>query len=114
MQDPKATKHGYKFQRVFTDGEFLGAGLLIIPPGEKKPLKPAKDNTYVITSRAPVESIMFMADLLITICRYYSATKAQSEFSYIVQSFPLLKEGSFSFLGATRTKSTILPILTQS
>ncbi|KAK9894311.1 hypothetical protein P389DRAFT_105955 [Cystobasidium minutum MCA 4210] len=48
MLDPKATKHGYRFQRVFTDGEFLGAGLLIIPPGEKKPLKPAKDNTYVL------------------------------------------------------------------
>lgn len=47
MLDPKATKHGYRFQRVFTDGEFMGAGLLIIPPGEKKPLKPAKDNTYV-------------------------------------------------------------------
>lgn len=95
MQDPKATKHGYKFQRVFTDGEFLGAGLLIIPPGEKKPLKPAKDNTYVSTSAATVESVVFMGDHLVTTSRYYSATKAQSEFSYIVQSFPLLKEDSF-------------------
>lgn len=50
MLDPKATKHGYRFQRVFTDGDFLGAGLLVIPPGEKKPLKPAKDNTYVSAS----------------------------------------------------------------
>ena len=52
MLDPKATKHGYRFQRVFTDGEFLGAGLLVIPPGEKKPLKPSKDNTYVSTDCA--------------------------------------------------------------
>jgi hypothetical protein len=47
MLDPKSTRHGYKFQRIFTDGEFMGGGVLIIPPGEKKPLKPAKDNTYV-------------------------------------------------------------------
>lgn len=52
MFDPKPTrKAAYLFQRVFLDGEYLAAGLLVLPPYEKKPLKPARDNTYVSLSR---------------------------------------------------------------
>jgi len=48
MLDPKPTKnHAYRFQRIFTDGEFMAGGVLVIPPNEAKPLKPARDNTYV-------------------------------------------------------------------
>jgi centromere protein C len=48
MLDPKPTKHqGYQFQRIFTDGVFMAGGWLVIPPGCNKPLKPARDNTYV-------------------------------------------------------------------
>ena len=48
MLDPKPTKnHAYKFQRIFTDGAFMAGGMLVIPSGEMKPLKPARDNTYV-------------------------------------------------------------------
>lgn len=79
MLDPKATKHGYRFQRVFTDGEFLGAGLLVIPPGEKKPLKPAKDNTYV-----RVESE-----------HWYWAT-GQADFLHLVTLGTVLSSGSGS------------------
>lgn len=52
MMDPKPTKnHAYKFQRIFTDGDYLAAGVLVIPPNESKPLKPARDNTYVSETR---------------------------------------------------------------
>jgi centromere protein C len=45
---PKAAQaNKYSFQKVFGDGNFFAAGQLIIPPGEEKPPKPAKDNTYV-------------------------------------------------------------------
>ena len=37
----------YKFQKVFTDGDFMAGGILEIPVNAKKPLKPARDNTYV-------------------------------------------------------------------
>jgi centromere protein C len=48
MMDPKPTKnHAYKFQRIFTDADFMAAGILVIPANEAKPLKPARDNTYV-------------------------------------------------------------------
>lgn len=46
----QAGKHNYRFQKVFTDGDFMACGLLEIPPNEKKPLKPSKDNTFVGTS----------------------------------------------------------------
>lgn len=48
MITPKAAQaNKYSFQKVFGDGNFFAAGQLIIPPGEEKPPKPAKDNTYV-------------------------------------------------------------------
>jgi centromere protein C len=48
MISPKAAQaNKYSFQKVFGDGNFFAAGQLIIPPGEEKPPKPAKDNTYV-------------------------------------------------------------------
>lgn len=37
----------YAFQKVFTDGEFVAGGVLEIPPGGRKPSKPARDNTYI-------------------------------------------------------------------
>lgn len=55
MLDPKPTKnHAYKFQRIFTDGDFMAGGVLVIPPGEAKPLKPARDNTYVSQTRVSI------------------------------------------------------------
>ena len=55
MLDPKPTKnHAYKFQRIFTDGDFMAGGVLVIPPGEAKPLKPARDNTYVGRAGTPM------------------------------------------------------------
>lgn len=43
----EAGKHAYRFQKVFTDGDYVACGLLEIPLNEKKPLKPSKDNTFV-------------------------------------------------------------------
>ena len=37
----------FRFQKIFTEGEFMAGGVLEIPVNEKKPLKPARDNTYV-------------------------------------------------------------------
>ena len=62
--DPKPTKnHGYKFQRIFTDGDFMAAGILVIPANESKPLKPARDNTYVRTRPFILISTYDHADL---------------------------------------------------
>ncbi|KAF8495308.1 Mif2/CENP-C like-domain-containing protein [Gautieria morchelliformis] len=48
MISPRAAQaNKYSFQKVFGDGNFFAAGQLIIPPGEEKPPKPAKDNTYI-------------------------------------------------------------------
>ena len=37
----------WSFQKVFGDGEFIAAGQVVIPPGERKQRKGTKDNTYV-------------------------------------------------------------------
>ena len=48
MLNPKvAANSNYMFQKVFGDNDFIAAGQILIPPGEQKPAKPAKDNTYV-------------------------------------------------------------------
>jgi centromere protein C len=49
---PASSKSGkvnstFRFQKIFTDGDFMAGGILEIPVNEKKPLKPARDNTYV-------------------------------------------------------------------
>lgn len=65
MMAPKATgNHAYKFQRIFTDGDFLAAGVLAIPPGESKPLKPARDNTYVGSTASFPHRMWAAADCL--------------------------------------------------
>ncbi|KAF8511134.1 hypothetical protein BU17DRAFT_69755 [Hysterangium stoloniferum] len=44
---PQPTRDSrYLFHKVFGDGDFVAAGQLVIPPGEEKPPKPTKDNTY--------------------------------------------------------------------
>jgi len=51
MVEPKVVMNSnYKFQKIFGDGDFIAAGQLVIPPGEQKPAKFAKDNTYVRVS----------------------------------------------------------------
>ena len=46
--DPQPSdKSSYRFQKIFTDGDFMAGGMLEIPVGDKKPLKPARDNSYV-------------------------------------------------------------------
>jgi centromere protein C len=35
------------FQKIFSDGDFIAAGQLMIPPKSNKPSKGTKDNTYV-------------------------------------------------------------------
>jgi hypothetical protein len=48
MVQPDARgKHAYRFQKIFTDGQYMAGGVLEIPVGASKPLKPARDNTYV-------------------------------------------------------------------
>jgi len=49
MIAPRAVNNQlYRFQKVFSDGDFMAAGVLEIPVGAKKPLKPARDNTYML------------------------------------------------------------------
>lgn len=59
MISPKSAQaNKYSFQKVFGDGNFFAAGQLIIPPGEEKPPKPAKDNSYVCLSLAILFGIL--------------------------------------------------------
>ncbi|PPQ76613.1 hypothetical protein CVT26_012739 [Gymnopilus dilepis] len=43
----QAANHGWSFDKVFGDDDFIAAGQLIIPARSRKPSKAAKDNTYV-------------------------------------------------------------------
>ncbi|KAG2103947.1 Mif2/CENP-C like-domain-containing protein [Suillus cothurnatus] len=46
--DPKpAAGGGWFFQKIFGEGDFIAAGVLLIPPQGRKPSKGTKDNTYV-------------------------------------------------------------------
>lgn len=47
IETKPAGKQNYRFQKIFSEGDFLAGGLLEIPVNEKKPLKPARDNSYV-------------------------------------------------------------------
>lgn len=47
---PKGEAYGeapFTFQKVFSELDYMAGGLLIIPKGKGKPLKPSKDNSYV-------------------------------------------------------------------
>ncbi|KZT09565.1 uncharacterized protein LAESUDRAFT_722528 [Laetiporus sulphureus 93-53] len=48
MIAPKAAANNdFYFQKIFGEGDFIAAGLLIIPPDKQKPTKGTKDNTFV-------------------------------------------------------------------
>lgn len=48
MIEPKqSTNSDFAFQKVFSDGEFVASGQVVLPVGGKKPSKSSKDNTYV-------------------------------------------------------------------
>jgi hypothetical protein len=47
----KNTSSGdYKFQKVFSEGEFLASGMLLIPKGREKPNKNTHQSAMVITN----------------------------------------------------------------
>jgi hypothetical protein len=46
----KNTSSGdYKFQKVFSEGEFLSSGMLLIPKGREKPNKNTHQSAMVLT-----------------------------------------------------------------
>lgn len=49
--DPRQPKsklpETYLYEKVFTDGQFLAGGVLRLPVGGNKAIRPSKDNTYV-------------------------------------------------------------------
>ncbi|WWD16350.1 hypothetical protein CI109_100776 [Kwoniella shandongensis] len=48
LLEPKMVQGGtFKYQKVFGEGQFMAAGVVYIPPGQKKATKPSKDNAYV-------------------------------------------------------------------
>ncbi|KAJ7137942.1 Mif2/CENP-C like-domain-containing protein [Mycena epipterygia] len=42
-----AANNEWFFQKIFSDGDFMAAGQLIIPPKGRKPSKPTRDNTFI-------------------------------------------------------------------
>lgn len=44
-----AANANFKFQKMFSDGSFLAAGQLLIPPEGSKPTKSTRDNSFVST-----------------------------------------------------------------
>ncbi|GAA5968190.1 hypothetical protein JCM11641_003763 [Rhodosporidiobolus odoratus] len=48
MMDPKPTFDGqFAFQKIYQELDYLAGGIMVIPPGGQKAIKPAKDNSYV-------------------------------------------------------------------
>ncbi|WVQ78910.1 hypothetical protein IAT38_001001 [Cryptococcus sp. DSM 104549] len=48
LLNPKLVQGGrFKYQKVFGEGHFMATGVVYIPIGSKKNLKPSKDNSYV-------------------------------------------------------------------
>lgn len=48
MMDPKPTFDGkFSYQKIYQELDYLAGGVLNIPPGGEKGLKPSKDNSYV-------------------------------------------------------------------
>jgi Mif2/CENP-C like len=49
MTNPKSVPGGssYKFQKVFSEGEFIASGVLILPKGAKKPNKNSHQSAMV-------------------------------------------------------------------
>ncbi|KNZ44662.1 hypothetical protein VP01_894g4 [Puccinia sorghi] len=46
VEDQAGQPNSFQFQRVVKDSDFIAGGLMYIPVGGGKPLKPAKDNFY--------------------------------------------------------------------
>ncbi|KAF8344155.1 Mif2/CENP-C like-domain-containing protein [Cantharellus anzutake] len=47
MEPGEVPSGHFAFQKVFLDGDFIASGVITIPVGGKKPLKGARDNTFV-------------------------------------------------------------------
>ncbi|KAF5365797.1 hypothetical protein D9615_010691 [Tricholomella constricta] len=47
LEPEQVDPNKWKYQRVFGDAGFIAAGVLVIPPGERKQTKRSKDNTYI-------------------------------------------------------------------
>ncbi|KAJ7356873.1 Mif2/CENP-C like-domain-containing protein, partial [Mycena albidolilacea] len=43
----KGPDAAWSFEKIFGDGDFIGAGQLVIPVGKRKPRKDTKDNTFI-------------------------------------------------------------------
>ena len=55
MMNPVPTQAGkFSFQKIYTELDYLAGGILQIPAGQQKPMKAAKDNSYVRFSQATV------------------------------------------------------------
>lgn len=64
MIKPKqAPGQAYSFEKVFTESEFMAGGIIEIPVGAEKPLKPSRDNSYV--RRPPPVASLTYADVLL-------------------------------------------------
>lgn len=50
MNPTPTLNNKFSFQKIYTELDYLAGGILMIPSGQQKPMKPAKDNSYV---RAP-------------------------------------------------------------
>jgi hypothetical protein len=53
VEDQAGDPNSFQFQRVVKDSDFIAGGIMHIPVGGGKPLKPAKDNFYVGLSLPP-------------------------------------------------------------
>jgi hypothetical protein len=90
MVNPKvAINSKYMFQKIFGDGDFIAAGQLIIPPGEKKPAKPTKDNTYVRVPFVEIKHVSY------TILQIFYLIEGAVQFKVHRSSFILATGGMF-------------------
>ncbi|GAA5830283.1 hypothetical protein JCM11251_001292 [Rhodosporidiobolus azoricus] len=48
MMDPKPVFDGkFSFQKIYNELDYLAGGIMVIPPGKAKGLKPSRDNSYI-------------------------------------------------------------------
>lgn len=88
-----AGKQNFRFQKIFTDGDFMAGGILEIPVNEKKPLKPARDNSYVRESFHPISLDSRVGQILFVVKGAVRALVYRTTFTIAKGGFFLVPRG---------------------
>jgi hypothetical protein len=70
MMEPEAANstNTFSYQKIFSDDDFIAAGVLVLPVDGEKPMKGTKDNTYVRILLYPFSDVAMTHKLGILRC----------------------------------------------